>query len=165
MLNDLITTVGDPAANSYATLLEAETYLGAYPGNQDWNGLADLDKNGLLILATKQIDLLPFYGLATTQSQALAWPRLGMVTKEGYIIQFDAIPRQLKEAQAELAYALAVGTFSLEPQISINTIKDVKIGDLAVTYRDAPITEAYLPKIVTQLLRPWLAGGGRVLRG
>jgi len=170
MLNDLDTTIGGTTSNSYATLAEAETYLGARQVNDAWNGLPDIDKQGLLILATKQLDLLSFYGLATSQFQALSWPRFGMVTKEGYIIQFDQIPRQLKEAQAELAFALAIGTFSLDPQTDINTLKAVTVGDLSVTYRDAPITIAYLPKIVTQLLQPWLVGGsmvggGHVVRG
>ena len=165
MANVINTVVGGASSNSYATLAEAETYLAAKIVNTDWNSLKDEDKNGLLISAARQLDLLCWQGSVVDSTQALQWPRYGMVNSHGWPVLPTEIPTALKSAQIELAYSLALGNYLLEPETSATEFSRVSIGDLDVTYRDVAVTATSLPKIINKLLTPFLASAGnRVVR-
>lgn len=165
MSNIIDATIGGANSNSYATLAEAEAYLGAKIVNPDWNGLANEDKNGLLISAARQLDLLYYQGSVVTETQALQWPRYGMVDRHGWSVLSTEIPTDLKSAQIELAYSLALGNYLLEPDTSATEFSRVAIGDLDVTYRDVPVTATSLPKVINKYLAPFLAStGNRVVR-
>lgn len=165
MSNVINAAVGGAASNSYVTLVEAEEYLTAKITNTDWNALNDEDKAGLLISAARQLDLLYWQGSVVDNTQALQWPRYGMVNNHGWPVLPTEIPKDLKAAQVELAYSLALGNFLLEPDTSATEFSRVAIGDLDVTYRDVPVTATSLPKIINKLLAPFLASAGnRVVR-
>ena len=52
-------TKGGTAADSYASLVEANTLLGNTYGADEWASLSDADKEKLLRTATKDIDEIP----------------------------------------------------------------------------------------------------------
>lgn len=165
MSNVIITTIGGTTSNSYVTLTEAEEYLTAKIVNELWNALPDTDKSGLLISAARQLDLFYWQGVVTSSTQALQWPRLGIINRHGWPVLQDELPTDLKAAQIELAYSLALGNYALEPDTTATEFQSVAIGDLAVTYRDNPITATSLPKIINKYLAPFLAAvGNRVVR-
>ncbi|MCJ2048537.1 DnaT-like ssDNA-binding protein [Methylobacterium sp. J-070] len=51
--------------------------------------------------ATQFLDTLPFKGLKASKSQALSWPRIGIVDKDGLPVR--GIPVEIKEATSLVA--------------------------------------------------------------
>jgi hypothetical protein len=165
---DLIATVGDPAANTYALIPDAdalaETRIGAAAAA--WFAASDDDgKSRALITATRDIDSLAsgpalksevdFKGARESDTQALEFPR-------DYLP--GVLPPTLIAATIELAivyYADPTGA-ALEPVQS--GITNVKAGDVSVTWD--PLAPASingtiwalqrLPGIVQRLLGPLL---------
>ena len=103
----IIATPGATNANSYATLAEADTFHVERLHNAEWTAASDATKEAALLWATKLLDVNMWWdGIQTTNTQALDWPRSGVIDKEGYSVDSDEIPDQLKDAQSEFAFLL-----------------------------------------------------------
>lgn len=100
-------TVGGPAATSYCTVAEADTYLGDRLFSTAWTGASTPTKQQALTSATAALDVLPWIGVKATYTQRLAWPRYDVPgdTLLG-IEDWTTIPRAVKEAAMELALGL-----------------------------------------------------------
>ena len=70
-------TVGDPAANSYVCLDEAEEIAANIPGGAEWIALTEEEKVFSLIAATALLETLQYRGEICSTSQRLKWPRQG----------------------------------------------------------------------------------------
>ena len=98
---------GDPNANTYATLAEAEAYVSGHTASPLWGAATPDAKTAALLEACRLIDAcFNWTGGAATAAQALAWPRVGMASRNGYPIDPASIPQGLKDAQCELARQL-----------------------------------------------------------
>lgn len=154
-------TAGAATANSYATVAEADAYLAVRGDTSTWTALATGAKELKLQWAALYLDTLTFVGTKETQAQALAWPRYGVVDRDGYTV-LD-VPAALKNAQAELAFQLISNdwTQGLGP-VSNET---VSIGSISLGRE----THRAFPSAVVNLLRPFLAyapgASGRLVRG
>lgn len=99
---------GIPNANSYVTVEEADAYLEA--NIHAWTSWSVLDtdvKEALLIWSTRYLDQrVDWNGGLTTQGQSLRWPRERVRDADGFWVDNDVIPSQLKAAVIELAYSL-----------------------------------------------------------
>jgi hypothetical protein len=171
-------TVGGATSNSYLTVAEADAYfdtrIALVP---PWSAAADPD--AALIMATRVLDALaqpfktfvpgppgdPGYyrvrrqwtGAAATSTQRLAWPRTGMLTRNGYPIASTVIPQELKDATAELAGQLLAQDFTLNNAVAQQGIASVKAGSVAVSFRDDFIFKQVIPDAVYDLLvQSWL---------
>lgn len=105
---------GKPDANSYGAVADADVYF-ADRGVVDWTG-DDSTKQGALVRATDYIEERfygNFAGQATTDVQALSWPRQ-------YAFNFgkNEIPATLKKACFE--YALRALTQVLAPDLVLD---------------------------------------------
>ena len=130
----IITTPGAIDANSYATLVEADAYHANRLHNSAWTGASDATKESALIWATNLLDAnMGWHGYATTDTQALDWPRTGVVDKNGYTIDSDVIPQDLKNAQSELAFLLIVNDRTIGDDPTVPGATKVKAGPLEVT--------------------------------
>jgi hypothetical protein len=89
-------------------------------------------------------------GTIASNTQALAWPRIGMFNRNGVAILETDIPRELKEATAELAGQLAVKDRTLDNVNAIQGITSAKAGSVSVSYGDS--TKIALTKIVPELV-------------
>lgn len=69
-------TKGGPSANSYATIDEADAFLEAEWGAEEWADLLLVDKQKLLITATRMIDGLTTLYDSVDPLQALNYPLL-----------------------------------------------------------------------------------------
>jgi len=121
-------TPGDAAANSYVTLLEANTYLEAHLQASNWSALDDEKKKASLVSATREIDTMQFNGRRASQAQSLVWPRLGLYDYDSY--QITGIPTRLKSAVFELAIWNLTEEDRLAGKFEIDTMESVEIGPI-----------------------------------
>lgn len=102
---------GLSSANSYVTLEEADAYFESHAFYADnWEELGAIDKERLLVTASRQLDaLVTWRGFIVFSAQGLGWPRSGVIDDEGRLVARDYIPSQIKEAVCELAFYLSRG--------------------------------------------------------
>lgn len=176
----IIATPGDPAANSYLTLAEAQAYWDTKLFTDAWDNSPD--QIAALILATRTLNAIltpkrEYYpavgnvtayfsigptwtGVRASDTQALAWPRIGMFNGIGVPIDSTAIPQELKNATAELAGQMSLADRTLDNDAAAQGIASVKAGSVAVTFKNgagAALIIKVLPEFVWDLLVPsWL---------
>jgi hypothetical protein len=173
----LDSTPGGPAANSYLTLAEALLYYESRGPLPAWE--AAPSQEAVLMQATRLLDAMfsgvrskvtisgtssPQYviapmwtGRATApETQALCWPRVGMMNRNGAPIPDNVIPLSLKEATAEFAGQLAVAERSLDNTAAVQGITNVKAGSVSVSFAgvDGVMVTKVIPDVVTYLLVP-----------
>src|SRR5580765_5673762 len=108
----LVETPGDPTANTYATVTEADAYNAGRPFGTAWAALTPEQKEGALAYAAALLDAAFVWtgspSLEANPSQKLCWPRVGMFTRNGVPIDPMVIPKELKDAQSEYARQASV---------------------------------------------------------
>lgn len=140
----LVPTPGDPTANTYASLDEAEAYFATRPNVAAWTALADdTAKSALLVAGCARLDQERYAGCRASSTQALAWPRLG-VWRDGVCLD-GTIPAVLKQAQCEEALAIAMNPARFEHDV-LTQFDHLKIGPLDLTPRlDNGVTDDLTP--------------------
>jgi len=150
----LISTPGAVDANSYATAAEGTTYHEGHLYASAWTGASTATKEAALVMATRLLDaLVEWSGLATSETQALAWPRVGMLTRNGYVIESSEIPADLKSATAEYARALIVDDRSADSDIESQGITSLTAGPVSLAFKDT-VQAKPIPDSVFYLLPP-----------
>ncbi len=146
----LNTTPGDPAADSYPTLVEAKAYWDSI--GRDYSGMPDAELEQALRRGTAWLDGTygqRFIGEAASASQALEWPRQDAVYR-GEPLPRDAIPRKVKNAASEAAWREATEPNSLSPDyVPAEGVKQEQVGPLSVTYKDGAGGVADVLPVVT----------------
>lgn len=104
-------TAADPAANSYVDLDGANAYFTDRVAQAKWAAATDDEKRRALIQATRELDAyVQWMGIATTTTQALAFPRMGLVDPDtNRLLDDRAIPNRLVWATCEQAAAILAG--------------------------------------------------------
>lgn len=172
----LVTTPGAADADSYATLTEANTYATTkrVPTVTWWTTATDPQKEAAMRSAAILLDrIFKWTGAAVDSTQGRAWPRSGMLTRNGFEIPTtgaSSIPVDLKDAQAEFALQLGAGDRMSDNDAAKQGITSVKAGSVAVTFKDVNVSDpdaldaqlrlmgselAYLSKVVPDAVR-WL---------
>lgn len=115
----LVTTVGGASSDSYITLLEWQNYW--LTRNVDLTAHGhDAAHEANLRQAADYIDRnYRFVGQQQYQTQSRAWPRLTLKLIDGWPIDPDTVPQDIKDAQAELAYLIHEG---LDPAATITGV-------------------------------------------
>lgn len=136
----IVATPGSATANSYCTVAEATAYNDAHVSGSTWSDADPEDQKRALMTATRQLDAyLSWSGVASTDAQALAWPRTGMIdpiTED--VIGEDAIPQRLKNATAEQARLLLVRDRSAESDTDVQGIASITAGSVQIGFRSPP---------------------------
>jgi len=145
-------------AESYCTVAFASTYHTAR-GNTAWAALAtDALREAALRRATdymRQAYRSRWQGYKVNEDQALDWPRYD-VEVEGYAIDSDIVPTEIKNACAELA--LRASAADLNPDLTQGVARE-KVGQIEVEYDKAsPQFTRY--RAIDALLSPYLKAGG-----
>jgi hypothetical protein len=121
-------------SNSYVTLNEADLYFETVPDETDWDNKSDDAKRRALISACRWIDSLNYYGTRCEDDQALKWPRNNYEV-DNVELTCDAIPKDIKYAQYELARQLANDADAMTGNKGTDgNIEEVKLGDMEVKY-------------------------------
>lgn len=176
----IIATPGASDANSYATEDEVNAYFAArLPLVPPWED-AD-DPTAVMAMAARLLDSMsvarrvlrfdgrggpnkrPYYvtsrawtGAVATGTQSMAWPRVGMHDRLGRALADDAVPQELKDAQAELAGQLLISDTTLDNAVAVGGITMVKAGSVEIKFKEV-IESHVLPDAVMNLLVPsWL---------
>jgi hypothetical protein len=177
-------TPGGASADSYLTVEEADAYFAARLHATTWAAATLGQKEAALKWATRLFDAkitaqwtqeaLPadatirvlstlskdqecfvvWNGQATTDTQALAWPRTGMLTKNGYPMADDVVPQQVKDAVCELATLLLVSDRTTENEAGAVGLTELSAGPVTLKFADPPPNPKLLPDFVFQLLVP-----------
>lgn len=146
----LIVTPGGTDSNSYATLAEANEYHDTRLHNSEWGNATDLTKEAALIWATRTLDVnFYWYGRKSTETQALDWPRSGVTDSDGYSIDSDVIPVQVKWAESELAFLLIKNDRTVAADPNQDGVKELKINGIMLKFEVAPMQAALAASVVT----------------
>lgn len=102
---------GAVSADSYVDI----AYLDAYHlgrGNAAWGAASDAEKEAAARRAMTYIETFRFKGQRIAVGQSCAFPRTGLVTRDGLAWPSDSVPAAVKQAQAEgaLREILSPGT-------------------------------------------------------
>jgi hypothetical protein len=147
----LITTPGAADANSYASLVEANDYIGTLTFAGDWPADA-LGQEKVLRQAAMIMETLDYKGqrVHSEALQALAFPRYCLYDRAKYAIDSNTVPTLVKRAQIQLALALAsedrtVDAGGLVPET-------LKVGSVDL----GRMHQRVIPSFVIDILAPFL---------
>jgi hypothetical protein len=145
------TGAGLAGADAYVSQDDFKSYCSARQYDLIGRQPAELDAK--LRLATQYIDTQwRFKGTRLSASQALEFPRSGLVDWSGFTI--SGVPKRLKDAACELAFA-ALSTDLYEVADRGGRIKSESVGPISVTYADdAPAGKVFT--FATRLLQPFV---------
>lgn len=158
---------GQPTANSYVSLEEANSYLGANLYADAWTNATDDKKAAALVSATRALDhAIQWDGLRIGEGQALEWPRTrvprsdlyGFNTTVGVRGTFwpdNAVPYLVKHGTCELALAMLQGNRTADdPTRGIDSLK-LGQGALEVAFTKDPGQRVFvLPDEVLRIISP-----------
>jgi len=123
-------------SNSYITEAELATYAGD-------RGVTIAGTPAELILkATDYLETLSYKGNRYTKDQSLQWPRSN-VWIDGFSVDVDEIPEDIKTAQLALALEIDAGNDPLAP-VERATKKE-KVDVIEVEYMDGTRDSTYAP--------------------
>jgi len=149
-------------ANSYATLVEARAY--AESRGVQLSAYDDVLEQELL----RAMDYLEslrgrYHSYKTDSAQSLQWPR-SKAYIDGFMIDSDSVPKELKHAQIELAMAIEDGYDPLPVRSSDAFVVREKVGPIETTYSEKIATSGRpVLRKVDALLAPLLKGGFGVI--
>lgn len=147
------TGTGSATSESYCSVADALAYHSAR-GNTTWATITTDQQEAALRRATDFIEQVygqAWQGLVVNSTQALSWPRSG-VSVNGYVLDYDAIPKALINATAEMALRAAAG--ELMSDLSQGVIRE-KVDVLEVEY-DRYTARNTIYSAVASMLKPLL---------
>lgn len=151
----LITETGTASATSesYCSVADSLTYH-ADRGNTTWATITTAQQEAALRRATDFIEQVygqAWQGITVNMTQSLSFPRSGVYIN-GYAFAFDAIPKCLVNATAEMALKAAAG--ELVADLEQGVIRE-KLAALEVEYdKYSPRHKVY--SAVASMLKPLL---------
>jgi hypothetical protein len=163
----IVTTIGGSTTNSYITVAE----YSAYADNFGWViGNDTAAHEDQLRRATAYINrVYNFVGQTQYQTQSMAWPRLTTQLIDGWPINPDVVPQDIKDAEAELAFLVHGGTDLMATVTGGSTRRTKsKAGIVETETEYASFRETPRFVAVEGLLSPYVVFGGsqiKVMRG
>lgn len=145
-------------ANSYVTVVQYDAYLDArYTGRTD---ISDAQAEAYILRAMDYFESRVFQGTKASETQALQWPRNGIVI-DGFGKDGNEIPPEVQTSIYELAYGFEQGYGANDP-VPRETISE-SVGNLSVTYKNGSADRTLTPA-ATHAMRKLVKPTGRVYR-
>ena len=158
-------------AESYISEADVDTYFSVRGNPSTWTAATTPEKEAALRRGAQYLDAqygLRWLGARTNETQALNWPRAGIVDQDGFAIDDDAMPQALLDASAEAALRHLGEDDGLLPDVDEPGIEREKIKagpvESDVTYAGSN-TGLKRFTLIDKLLAPLISGGTRVDRG
>lgn len=143
---------GDSDANSYCETYYADDYIStnAY-ASAEWLANDLTVKQALLIRASKYLDsMFEWKGRRAHRDSGLKWPRYECYDCDGFEMDHERLPRELKDATCEMAtYLMSSDWTNLE---SSRGIREVKADVVDVKF-DTSQTRGSVPYAVIAILQ------------
>jgi len=144
--------------NSYGTVAEADAHFEDRIDVAAWNDADDERKAQALVTATHTLDDMSWTGVAVSESQTLAFPRVGSYfdPKVGSMVTLDevTVPSRITYATFELAYHYLNNDGLLD---DTGSAIDLQVGRIALKDVKLPGT---VPSHVYTHINPLLKNGG-----
>ncbi|UIS25208.1 virion structural protein [Erythrobacter phage vB_EliS-L02] len=151
---------GVVTANGYATVAEIDEIL-SYQATSSggWTPLDETAKGNLIIWASQILDQrVRWEGRKLHETSGLAWPRCGVIDREGFPVDEDVVPTAVKQAVAVLANHLI--TFNPN-EVNENANLTMLQADV-ITLKFDPYADVYkFPDMIGFILRGlgWVSMG------
>lgn len=146
---------GLAAADAYVSAADADARHSSL-GNTNWSSLTSDEKDQAIRRATlymEQAYRSRWIGCRVHEAQALSWPRYDVFV-DGYWIDSEAVPADIANACADLAFKAASG--DLNADLTRGVVRK-KIGPLETEYdRNSPQSVRY--RAIDMVLAPYLKG-------
>jgi hypothetical protein len=167
-------TIGGPAANSYATVAEVQSYVDTHfvPAGvaSKWAAATTAQREASLIRAAQLLDRhVGWRGDIYSNTQALSWPRAFAFDRYGRQISTTVIPDFLKEFQIETALWV-LDQAGVLPQTDNGEFDSIRVGTLEIDFNESGANRrSLLPESVVAALAPMgqyqaqLSGGARTI--
>ena len=78
--------------------------------------------------------LFTWTGYATTTTQAVGWPRTGLLERIDVVLDSDTVPSEVKDAQAEYARQLILANRSEDNDVESQGIASIKAGSVFLQF-------------------------------
>lgn len=163
-------TISGTGSNSYGTRAEADTYFDGLLSYSRWAALADDDKDRALISAASSMGRFRYHGLATSETQALAFPRVFLPTSDGL-----TIPREIKVAQFEGSLSLyeieaarSAPESARRAALQADGVTSFTIGNLSESFgsrSSEEVTLSAMGPVARQALAGWINRQGQLDSG
>ena len=150
-------TPGDPAANSYCTVAEADSYHEGHLYASTWTAALTATKEAALVMATRLLDeRYEWAAFPATTTQALQWPRDGSVLDVLQLsyIPSTVVPQKLKEATAELARQLIANDSTANSQVETQGLTELTVGSITLRFKDSVLAKV-IPDAVKNMIPRW----------
>lgn len=133
---------------SYSLPSDADTYFGSRLYGTNWISISDVDQKQLALNdATRIINRFAYLGWKTNCNQDNEWPRSGILR-----VECNIIPKNIYEAQYEIAYSLLVDQIDIQQQLARTAVTSRRFAGVATTYDTKNI-----PEYLTWGVPCWLA--------
>jgi hypothetical protein len=122
--------------NSYVTVAEADAYFNDNVRQEVWYSKPELFKAKCLVTATSILDEFDWIGVAASDTQTLAFPRIGTYfePKQGLEVELnpEAIPDRIINACCELACNLLINPTAVSDTSAVSSIEvgPIKLKDV-----------------------------------
>jgi hypothetical protein len=148
----IVATPGSATANSYVELSDAVAYFDGALYVEDWEVADNETRTKALLAATLRLEQEEYLGHRVDELQALAWPREGLPTVDGFPVDPDTVPIRIQRAQIKLALAM-LGS-DLLSSTGLELFEEAQVDVLRVRMRD-PLPAGQLPADVARELAPY----------
>lgn len=146
---------GKTNSDSYCSVDTADTYhTTARLYSTDWTGISTTaEKETALIWATRVLDdEMNWYGTIVSETQALRWPRTGVITRDGVTIEDNEMPTSIQYAVAELAMHLTAEDRTTDSYMT--GVEDVKAGPIRVKIKQS-WSKSVIPRSVYKMVKQY----------
>lgn len=147
-------TAGSATANSYVTLTVAEQYHLDRPAvGTTWADATNDQKNAALLWSTKLLErLFEWNGSVVDTTQALLWPRAGLIDTNGWeTLDTTTVPLLIQYATAEFARQLLVEDRTADSDIIRQGIKSIRASAVRLEFFGTAFDPS-VPDVVANLI-------------
>lgn len=158
---------GLSTADAYVSLADADTYFAAHGSPSVWTAANDAQQESAIRYATLWIDArYQWPGNVRLTTQALSWPRSGVVDGEGRYVDGESLPARLVQATCEAALE-HLSTALNEILARGGGIASETVGPISVEYfqsATADRTFPYIDALLKLIAYPRQSGIGVLVR-
>lgn len=153
---------GVDSANSFISVASAGSYLGTR--SDTWTNASTVEQENALIEAGIYLNSLNWKGIKYGRDQYMAFPRYRFRDEDGYLYDYNVVPRNVTYANAEAA-VLLLDNYELMPSVKpSDLVKRKKIDVLETEYFARATTGKTSFAVLDALLRGFLISAGRIAR-